>query len=127
VEVYQVQPVNMPLFAALAGQLPLQLTRLRSSFEFISEPDIAYVDAALAQLPELTNLAHLDLIGPVEGEFEVPVELEQLTHLGLHFDYWGDTPPALQHLSSLTALQQLSVSGGLTAGDLSGVQHLSQL
>jgi hypothetical protein len=54
--------------------------------------------------------------------------LAQLTCLDVTCKYHCDTGRQLEHLSSLTALRQLSVNSDyMSASDLSGIQQLSQL
>jgi hypothetical protein len=94
---------------------------------------------SLGQLSALVNLRHLTLQplliddGPDVFPGGLPSQLARLTSLEICFPVqWPgaqcDITDQLQHLSSLTALQQLSVaSHDLTLGDLSGLQYLSQL
>jgi hypothetical protein len=84
-----------------------------------------------ATLSELTQLRDLSLCA--SGLDAVPSQLVQLTCLQLAFDdYRNDFAQQFQHLSSLTALQQLSVTCrsrpiNVPPGTLMGIQHLSQL
>jgi hypothetical protein len=93
----------------------------------------------LSQLSRLTQLQHLHLSGvPPGGAIGgLLSQLLRLTHLDLQLSdrhAWGRDPvrhdvvEQLQHLSSLTAMQQLClVAPSMAAGHLSGIQCLSQL
>lgn len=108
-----------------------QLTYL--SWETYFKYDCTPEDAArLSQLSALVNLQHLDLtnlpkVGIPAG---LPSQLVKLTFL--HVDYRNHMcktlAEQLQHLSSLTGLQQLSIkSFTLKSSDLTGIQQLPQL
>jgi hypothetical protein len=115
-----------------AVQLPLQLTRLSLDCVGIM-PKLQPGASALSQLSGLVNLEHLELsrlsVDGVPGG--LPSQLAKLTCLKVDYYYGGcNTAQQFQHLSSLTALQQLSVSASnssLTAEHLSGMQYLEQL
>jgi hypothetical protein len=88
--------------------------------------------AVLSQLSRLANLGHLVLTWLPDGGVPggLPSQLVKLTCLDVQASQL-DTAEQFQHLSSLTALQQLSVEnlgqavGGMSG--LSGIQRLSQL
>lgn len=149
-EVDVVDSQGQPLLPDL--QECVQLTRLR--LNCMAEPVIVYDEAGeddqqqqlllhearqLGQLSALVKLQHLDLCGLTVGvPSRVLGQLVELTCLRLHYDEdrrggWGVDPfitGQLQHLSCLTALQELSVcvqNGQLTASSMSGVEHLPQL
>jgi hypothetical protein len=91
--------------------------------------------ATLSQLSNLANLGHLELFSlPSNGvPGGLPSQLVKLTCLDVTYARPCNTVEQFQHLSSLTALQQLAVHfdtvgqaiDGLSG--LSGVQQLSQL
>jgi hypothetical protein len=133
-ELWSVQPIAQPirpLFEEL--RLPLQLTHLSLGLRNAEWYEDLSAEAAanLSQLSGLVNLAHLRLIGvprsALPGGF--PLQLVRLTSLDISYDSGCDTAEQFQHLSSLTALQQLSVHccGNLDADHLWGLQQLSQL
>jgi hypothetical protein len=114
-------------------QLPSQLTYLS-----LDNPDNEEAQR-LNQLSSLVDLQHLKLAGMswfgLPGG--LPSQLAKLTCLRvLRRDICSAHPSQFQHLSSLTALQELELNGGATAnrmyltGDVSGpdhIQHLRQL
>jgi hypothetical protein len=104
-------------------QLPSKLTRLDLQSREIE-------CGMLAQLSALVSLEHLRLqsLSSVGVPGGLPSQLVGLTCLAVEFDSMCDTAEQLQHLSSLTALQELSISSlGLTTGHLTGIEALSQL
>jgi hypothetical protein len=73
----------------------------------------------LNQLSELTQLQHLHLSRVHPGALldGLPSQLVKLTHLELEVAGMDEVAEQLQHLSSLTALQQLSLMAtSLAAG-----------
>jgi Leucine-rich repeat (LRR) protein len=114
------------LLAELAG-LPLQLTHLKLHADTM-EPEEA--GPLLQQLSRLVNLQHLELgrLPPDAVPDGMLSQLSKLTCLDINFDRGNHVAEKFRHLSSLTALQQLSVrSFGQTAGDFSVIERLSQL
>lgn len=108
----------------------LKLTSLSLGFaNWAAEVDIQH----LSQLSALTNLGHLSLRklpgGGVPGG--LPSQLMKLSHLDLNYQTGysnHEVAEQLLTLSSLTALQELSVqSDGLTAEALGGLSKSSQL
>jgi hypothetical protein len=83
----------------------------------------------LSQVSALVNLRHLERYGlhhGVSGGF--PSQLTALTCLHAYCDHHGKASELLEHLSSLTALQQLSLQcDNLPLRNLSGIQSLSEL
>jgi Leucine-rich repeat (LRR) protein len=137
----ELQSLRLVLIEDLQGQSLLavdgtsmavrtQLTQLSLEFHPLKPVQLA----ALSELSSLTNLQHLQLTAlPRDGvPGGLPSQLVKLTCLDVAYSfttgYRCDTANQLQHLSSLTALQQLSVAGThLVTADLSGLQDLSQL
>jgi hypothetical protein len=136
--------------ARLSGELQLltHLTKLRLDLHRLQQPQ------QLGQLSALTSLEELGLRMPPDGmPGGLPSQLQKLTSLRVEYSLpmQSDLAEQFQHLSSLTALQDLAVKGamGLSAGieglldaghllmlgtfpgistsHLTGIQHLSQL
>jgi hypothetical protein len=110
-------------------QHPQQLTQLR--LRFGRDPEQL---EHLQQLPTLTNLQRLELLDMLPDAVPggLPSQLVKLTGLFVHCHSssggLGDAATYFQHLSCLTALQELLVVGcGVRAVDLPGLWHLSQL
>jgi hypothetical protein len=105
-------------------QSPLQLTSLSLGAMGLSAEH-------LSQLSALANLGHLQLHGlPPDGVTGgVPSQVGKLTSLEMQYKMGcSRVAEQLQHLSSLTALQQLTVDcDDLDARGLSGLKHISQL
>lgn len=127
------------LFAAL--QLPSQLTRLSLIVDFHKAQELLH----LGQLSSLVNLEHLEL-APVRfyraavnwqhnmkfnACLSLPSQLCKLTCLRVGFNTSSSgalLAVRLQHLSGLTALQELAIRGdqlGLAEGSI--IKHLPQL
>lgn len=116
-------------------QLPSQLTHLSLAYT----GQTAEEAAQLSQLSKLVNLGSLKLAGLLYKHVPggLPSQLVKLSSLVLQFEgYKRDevdrAQHLLQHLSSLTALQQLSFESydcyfELDAADFLGIQQLSQL
>jgi hypothetical protein len=112
-------------------QLPVQLTYLQLDCK---RSAIKGLEAVLKQLPALVDLQHLKLTRLDSHDLPdgVPYELSKLTCLGLDYRDEDEAVEQFDHLSSLTALQQLSVGceadlGEGPPGTLPGMQHLTQL
>jgi hypothetical protein len=104
-----------------------QLTKLSLCCDGLWKPEEV---AKLQQLSRLTQLGHLKLTCiPNQGlPGGVPPQLSALTCLDVHYSHGYDAADQFQHLSSLTALRELSVSSSdLVADTLSGLQQLSKL
>jgi hypothetical protein len=107
-------------------QLPSQLTQL-----CLQQVTFTSAEAAkLSQLSGLVNLAHVKLTRLPDCALPggLPSQLVKLTCLEVAYHHTCDIAEQFRHLSSLTALQQLSVdSSTLITGHLSGMKNLSQL
>jgi hypothetical protein len=133
-----VQFVEFAHRVATEQQLPLQLTHLSLNFtgQDRYDPSPKAAKGNFSQLSGLVNLEDFHLTGfwraddPKMGG--LPAQWVKLTSLCLDInapttDFWNGGAQ-LQHLSSFTALRQLSVCvKGVTADALAGLQHLSQL
>jgi hypothetical protein len=125
---------RLPLLPAPDLQHLTQLTKLHADMERLEQ---------LSQLTALTNLVDLDVqaielfTGRLPGG--LPSQLQQLTALSIDLsgkdnfypeDATGqDAAELFQHLSTFTALQQLSATGDcpVQTGAFSSIQGLSQL
>jgi hypothetical protein len=144
-----ISALEAPIFGDL--QLLTHLTKLQVDVERLKQPQ------QLAQLSVMTNVEELVLKMPPAGvPGGLPSQLQKLTRLDVSYKLpvQCDTAEQFQHLSSLTALQDLtvdgrmgmsagigafmeqmgglmlgigSVSGGITPSHLAGIQQLSQL
>jgi hypothetical protein len=109
-------------------QHPQNLTHLSISYNTYTARDPV---EGLKQLSSLVNLQYLGLYNlnrtGVPGGW--PSELTQLTRLHAHYIHTRDVDIAqqFQHLSCLTALQELAGSPEPGQSSLPGMQHLSQL
>lgn len=110
------------------------LTRVCLFIEDLLDDPVKKHLQPLSQLSALVHLEDLDqVIAPFQGVPGLPSQLTKLTRLHTFCNNNKYLKPAvlqrcLQHLSCLTALQQLSVSGRkLSADHLSGIAKLSQL
>lgn len=111
---------------AVELQTLAQLTR----FSFTSRTHIEQ----LAQLSAAVNLQHLKLHSPHSNVLAggVLLQLTRLTSLHLMNLQQDTVNNQLQHVSCLTALRDVAVKcdasdEALDAGDIPGIQHLSQL
>jgi hypothetical protein len=117
-----------PLFAD--AQLPLQLSHLSLDGSNFQDGDGEWQPPNCNPLSSLVNLERLDLKNlPAEGiPGGIPSQLSKLTCLDISDMSSAGAAEQFQHLSSLTALQQLSVECyRCDAGHLSGIAELSQL
>jgi hypothetical protein len=109
-------------------QHPLKLTNLSMQLQGYRSAEAE----VLHHLSALVNLQHLDLSGcPSTGcPGGCPSQLAQLTCLRISYeDVEFDVEQQFQHLSCLTALQQLAISCSLQTGlrSIPGIEHLTQL
>jgi hypothetical protein len=133
--------------ACLSGELQLLTQVTQLALDVYQRFGQSQLYRQLRQLSALANLQELGLRLPAEGlPGGLPTQLQKLTRLAIvyHLPTSCDSAEQFQHLSSLTALRDLVVTGfvgafycmfnrtgeklaGIRAGDLAGIQHLSQL
>jgi hypothetical protein len=112
---------------------PAQLTYLGLSFSGRSfEPADPARESVqqLLLLSRLVNLRRLTLLNiPYPGvPGGVPAELSKLTALVIFYKRWASTTSQFQHLSSLTELQEMTISSvSLVADDVADIITLTQL
>jgi hypothetical protein len=113
------------------GELPLLVRLTQLSYSPLALPP---EDAEeLSELSSLFSLGDLKLSGLPEIGVPggLPSQLVKLACLDVSYSSEYDAKEQFQHLSSLTALRQLSVTNGslwlMPSADLSGIQHLTQL
>jgi hypothetical protein len=111
---------------------PLNTTACLHVVGFITT--LALESQQLQDLTSLANLLHLSLPNIIHAGVPgvLPFQLVKLTFLQIDCCA-GDTPEQLQHLSCLTALQELSVAWKASnhlpgfEGNVPGIEHLSKL
>jgi Leucine-rich repeat (LRR) protein len=113
-----------------SGRSLIQVLQLPSTLTYLSLQAPSMGCDRMGELSALVNLQHLTLqrLSPPGVPAGLPAQLVRLTCLEAAFQPGCNMAEQLQHLSSLTALQQLSFSSmDMTAADVAGIQPLSQL